>query len=171
VRWNGGGSGRFGMENDPSRSQNRTLPTRHRTPDPQRWRFRLATDVGEGQKQTGCSHSPVRRRGEVEWGAGSCRFGIMENDPSRSQNRTLPTRPPLPIPSVGDSASPWMWAKARSKRGAVIHLCGDAVRWNGGGIGSFFGIMENDPFRSQNRTLPTRHRTPDPQLWKFFLIC
>jgi hypothetical protein len=108
----------------------------------------------------------------VRWnGGGSCRFGIMENDPSRSQNRTLPTRPPLPIPSVGDSASPWMWAKARSKRGAVIHLCGDAVRWNGGGIGSFFGIMENDPFRSQNRTLPTRHRTPDPQLWKFFLIC
>ena len=44
------------------------LPTRHRTPDPQRWRFRLALDVGEGQKQTGCSHSPVRRRGEVEWG-------------------------------------------------------------------------------------------------------
>jgi hypothetical protein len=155
------------MENDPSRSQNRTLPTRHRTPDPQRWRFRLAMDVGEGQKQTGCSHSPVRRRGEVEWGRNRVVLAWKMTPPG---HKTGPCRPAtaLPIPSVGDSASPWMWAKARSKRGAVIRQCGDAERWNGGGSGRF-GIMENDPSRSQNRTLPTRHRTPDPQRWRFRL--
>jgi hypothetical protein len=50
----------------PSCTQNRAVPTHHRTPDAPRWRSRLALDVGEGQKQTGCIGSPVRRRGGVE---------------------------------------------------------------------------------------------------------
>jgi hypothetical protein len=36
---------------------------RHRTSDAPRWRSRLALDLGEGQKQTRCIDSPVRRRG------------------------------------------------------------------------------------------------------------
>jgi hypothetical protein len=52
----------------PSCTQNRALPTHHRTPDAPRWRSRLALDVGEGQKQTRCIDSPVRRRGGVKRG-------------------------------------------------------------------------------------------------------
>jgi hypothetical protein len=33
----------------------------------------------------------------------------------------------LQMPKVGVPASPWMWAKARSKLGALIRLCGDGV--------------------------------------------
>jgi hypothetical protein len=50
----------------PSCTQNRALPTHHRTPDALRWRSRLALDVGEGQKLTRCIDSPVRRRGGVK---------------------------------------------------------------------------------------------------------
>jgi hypothetical protein len=52
-------------KNHSSCTQNRAVPTRHRTPDGPRWRSRLALDVGEGQKQTRCIDSPVRRRGGV----------------------------------------------------------------------------------------------------------
>jgi hypothetical protein len=31
------------------------------------------------------------------------------------------------MPSVGVPALPWMWAKARSERGALIRLCGDGM--------------------------------------------
>jgi hypothetical protein len=31
------------------------------------------------------------------------------------------------MPFVGVPASPWMWVKARSERGALIRLCGDGV--------------------------------------------
>jgi hypothetical protein len=31
------------------------------------------------------------------------------------------------MPPVGVSASLWVWAKARSKLGALIRLCGDEV--------------------------------------------
>jgi hypothetical protein len=44
-------------------TQNRVVPTHHRTPDALRWRSRLALGVGEGQKLTRCIDSPVRRRG------------------------------------------------------------------------------------------------------------
>jgi hypothetical protein len=37
-----------------------------RPPEASRWRSRLALDVGEGQKQTRCIDSPVRRRGGVK---------------------------------------------------------------------------------------------------------
>jgi hypothetical protein len=46
--------------------QKRTVPTHHRVPDALRWHSRLAIDVGEGQKRTRCTDSPVRRQGGVE---------------------------------------------------------------------------------------------------------
>jgi hypothetical protein len=49
-------------------TQNRAVPTHHRTPDAPRWRSRLALNVGEGQKQARCIDSPVRRRGSVQLG-------------------------------------------------------------------------------------------------------
>ena len=44
-------------------------------------------------------------------------------------NRTGPLRPTtaLQMARAGVPASPWMWAKARSKLGALIRLCGDGV--------------------------------------------
>jgi hypothetical protein len=50
----------------PSCTQNRAVLTHHRTPDAPRWRSRLALGVGEGQKQTRCIDSPVRRRDGVK---------------------------------------------------------------------------------------------------------
>jgi hypothetical protein len=50
----------------PSCTQNRAVPTHHRTIDAPRWRSRLALDVNEGQKQSRYIDSPVRRRGGVE---------------------------------------------------------------------------------------------------------
>jgi hypothetical protein len=38
----------------------RTVPTHHCTADALRWYFRLAMDVGEGQKRTRCIDSLVR---------------------------------------------------------------------------------------------------------------
>jgi hypothetical protein len=57
----------------PSCTQNRAVPTHHRTADAPHWRSRLALDVGKCQKQTRCIDSPVRRRGGVcqmrrKWG-------------------------------------------------------------------------------------------------------
>jgi hypothetical protein len=49
----------------------------------------------------------------------------------------LPTTSTFQMPSVGVPASPWMWAKARSKRGALICLCGDGVVSNEARMGSF----------------------------------
>jgi hypothetical protein len=105
--------------------------------------------VGDSQRpeQKGCSHSLVRRRGEVEWGRDGVVLAWTKMNPLG--HKTGPCRPAtaLPIPSVGDSASPWMRTKARSKRSTVIRLCGDGVRWNGAGSGRF-GIDEvnaNEP--------------------------
>jgi hypothetical protein len=39
-----------GKSTPPAHTQNRAVPTHHRTPDAPRWRSRLALDVGEGQK-------------------------------------------------------------------------------------------------------------------------
>jgi hypothetical protein len=108
------------------------FPTHYRTPDAPRWRSRLALDVGEGQKQTRCIDSPVRRRGGVKqmrrkW-AGS--FFTRKKAPFLHTDRTGLFRPTtaLPTPPDGVPASPWMWAKARSKLvGALIRLCGDGA--------------------------------------------
>jgi hypothetical protein len=44
-----------------------------------------------------------------------------------------PTTPPVGVP-----ASAWVWAKARSKLGALIRLCGDGVLSNEAKLGSLF---------------------------------
>jgi hypothetical protein len=41
----------------------------------------------------------------------------------------------LPTLPVGVTASPWMWAKARSKLGALIRLCGDGAVSNQAKLG------------------------------------
>jgi hypothetical protein len=56
----------------PFHTQNRTVRTHHRTPGAQRWCSRVAMDVGEGQKQTRCSGSPVQRRGDAECSDNGC---------------------------------------------------------------------------------------------------
>jgi hypothetical protein len=58
--------GSFCMEIHPFCTQNRTVPTHYRTADAQNWCSRLAMDMGEGQNQTSCIDSPMRRRGGVE---------------------------------------------------------------------------------------------------------
>jgi hypothetical protein len=65
-----------------------------------------------------------------------------------SAHRNGPFRPTtaFQMPSVGVSASPWMWAKARSERGALIRLCGDGVVSNVARNGSFY--TEINPFVS-----------------------
>jgi hypothetical protein len=77
----------------PAHTQNRAIPTHHRTPDAPRWRSRLALDVGEGQKHTRCIDSPVRRRGGVK--RGEYKWGHLhlngKKHPSCTQNRAVPT--------------------------------------------------------------------------------
>jgi hypothetical protein len=99
----------------PAHTQNRALPTHHRTPDAFRWRSRLALDVGEGQKLTRCIDSPLCGDGAVsnEAKLGSFYTGKA---PLLHTHRTGLFRPTnaFQMPSVGVPASPWVWAKARS---------------------------------------------------------
>jgi hypothetical protein len=108
----------FARKKHPSCTQNRALPTHHRTPDAPRWRFRLALDVGEGQKLTRCIDSPVRRRGSVKQMRRKLN-GVMtfarKKRPACTQNWALPTHHRTPDAPVGVPASPWVWAKARSE--------------------------------------------------------
>jgi hypothetical protein len=99
----------------PAHTQNRAVPTHHRTPDAPRWRFRLALDVGEGQKPIRCIDSPVRRRGGVENEAKMGSFYTEKSTPPAHRTGLFrPTTTALPTPPVGVPASPWTWAKARS---------------------------------------------------------
>jgi hypothetical protein len=84
-------------------------------------------DVGEGQKRTRCIDSPVRRRGGVKCSENG--VVLHGNQPLLHIESNGPFRPTtaFQMPSVGVPASPWMWAKARSQRGALIRLCGDGV--------------------------------------------
>jgi hypothetical protein len=110
-------------------TQNRAVPTHHRTPDNPRWRSRLALDVGEGQKQTRRIDSPVsaetgRCRMRREWMGSFVYFPRTRRHPSPAHRTGLfPPTTALPTTPVGVPASPWMWAKARSKLGALIRLC------------------------------------------------
>jgi hypothetical protein len=54
------------------------------------------------------------------------------------------------MPSVGVPASPGVWAKARSKLGALIRLCGDGAVSNEAKLGSFF---------HKEKSTPPAHRT------------
>jgi hypothetical protein len=147
----------------PSCTQNRAVPTRHRTPDAPRWRSRLALDVGEGQKQTRCIDSPVRRRGGVKRGENGV---ILHWENTRPAHRTGLFRPTtaLPTPPVGVPASPWTWAKARSQLGELIRLCGDGAVSNEAKWGHF--TRGKHPSCTQNRAVPTHHRTPDAPRWR-----
>jgi hypothetical protein len=51
----------------------------------------------------------------------------------------------LPTPPVGVPASPWVWAKARSKLGALIRLCGDGAVSNEANMGSFYTETKSTP--------------------------
>jgi hypothetical protein len=64
-----------------------------------------------------------------------------------SAHRTGPFRPTLALqmPKAGVPASPWMWAKAAHKLGAVIRLCGDRVVSNEARMGVFC-MEEMHPF-------------------------
>ena len=89
-----------------------------------------------------------------EWG----RFIACKDTPSA--HRTGPFRPTtaLQLPKAGVPASPWMWAKARTKLGAVIRLCGDGVVSNEARMGSIYlHACKDTP--SAHRTGPFRPTT------------
>jgi hypothetical protein len=149
------------MEINHFHAQNRTVMTHHHTPGAQRWCANLAMDVGKGQKQTRCSGSPVQRRSDAECSDN----GGNSNAPHPQHSE--PDRPDPPPHSgcakIGVLTSPWMWAKARSKRGALIRMCGDGVMPNAAIMGVF--CIEMHPFHIKNRTVRTHHRTPGAQRW------
>ena len=78
------------------------------------------------------------------------------NPPLLHTYRTGPFRPTtaLQMARVGVTASPWIWAKARSKLGALVCLCGDGVVSNEARIGGSF-CMEIHPSCMHTHT----HRT------------
>jgi hypothetical protein len=83
----------FRIEMHPFNTQNRTVRTHHRTPGAQRWCSHLARDASEGQKQTRCCGSPVRRRGDAKCSENGVVLHIYGNlmHPSHAQNRTVRT--------------------------------------------------------------------------------
>jgi hypothetical protein len=95
-------------------------------------------DVGEGQKQVRCRDSPVRRRDGVMSNVAIMGLLFLCIDEINAPLPLLLTEPDRSDPPPhsecankgGVPASPWMWAKARSKLGAVIRLCGDGVMSN-----------------------------------------
>ena len=99
----------------------------------------------------------------------------MHPSPLMHTHRTGPFRPPtaLQMARVGVPASPWMWAKARSKLGALIRLCGDGVESNEARLGSFCNsiiVKIIHPFFTQKRTIPTHHCTAAAALrWRLRL--
>jgi hypothetical protein len=97
---------------------------------------------------------------------GSFKLLQRKSTPS-SAHRNGPFRPTtaFQMASVGVPASPWMWAKARSERGALIRLCGDGVVSNVARNGSFTSTEINPFFCTQKRTVPTHHRVPDGLRW------
>jgi hypothetical protein len=147
---------------ETSCTQNRAVPTHHCTPDAPRWCSRLALDVGEGQKQTRCIDLPVRRRGGVERGEN----GVIihgEKAPLLHYSEPGCSDPPLHSrrPPIGVPASPWTWAKARSKLGALIRLCGDGAVSNEARMGSLYTGKKHPSCTTQNRAVPTHHCTPN----------
>ena len=126
------------IEIHPFCTQNRTVPTHQRTPDAQSWCSRLAMDVGEGQNQTSCIDSPMRRRGGVDCSENG--VILHENPPFLHIEQD---RSDLRMPKAGVPASPWMWAKARIKLAALIRQCGDGAVSNVARMGSF--CMKIDP--------------------------
>jgi hypothetical protein len=97
-----------------------------------------------------------------EWG--HFLHGNKQTHPSCTQNRTVKFRPTpaLQMPPIGVPASPWVWAKAGSKLGALIRPCGDGVVSNEARMGHFLhGNKQTHPSCTQNRTVKFR---PTPAL-------
>jgi hypothetical protein len=81
-----------------------------------------------------------------------------------------PTTAFLPTSPVGVPASPWMWAKARSKPGALNRLCGDGAVSNEAKGGRSIYTEKITLASTQNRAVPTHHRiSPDAPRWRFRL--
>ena len=80
--------------------------------------------------------------------------------PFPSAHRNGPFRPTiaLQMARVGVPASPWMWAKARSERGALIRLCGDGVVSNEARNG-VITLHGNQPVQHTHRIGPFRPTT------------
>ena len=72
----------------------------------------------------------------------------------------------LPTPPAGVPASPWTWAKARSKLGALIRLCGDGAVGVERGENGVILHWKKHPSCTQNRALLTHQRTPDALRWR-----
>jgi hypothetical protein len=85
---------------------------------------------------------------------------LLHTEPGCSDPPPLSGRPPVGVP-----ASPWVWANARSKLGALIRLCGDGPVSNEAKMWSLF-CTEINPFCTLNRAVPTHHRTPDAPRWR-----
>jgi hypothetical protein len=85
--------------------------------------------------------------------------------------RTIRPTTALQMPKAGVPASPWMWAKARSKLGTLIRLCGDGVVSNkcskNGVVGLYcMEITRIYPFFIYIETdRPTHHCTADALRW------
>jgi hypothetical protein len=67
--------------------------------------------------------------------------GNTQPTPSAHRNGLFRPTTALEMPPVGVPASPWLWAKARSERGALIGLCGD-------------GVVSNDARNEDGNTQP-----------------
>jgi hypothetical protein len=88
-------------EINPFCTQKRTVPTHHRVPDALRWCSRLAMDVGEGQKRTRCTCSPVRRRGGVCCMRRETGSFYSEINPSCcTHTETVRSIPPITAPQI-----------------------------------------------------------------------
>jgi hypothetical protein len=77
-----------------------------------------------------------------------------------AQKRTVPTLHGAPDAPVGVHTLPWMWAKATSKRGALIRLCGDGVVSNDARNGVIHFARKSTP-SAQKPTVLTLPGAPD----------
>jgi hypothetical protein len=162
----------YTRKNHPSCTQNRAVPTHHRTPDAPRWRSRLALDVGEGQKQPRCIDSPVRRRGGVCQMMRRKYMGSLytwKNHPSCTQNRAVPTHHRTP------DAPRWRSRLALDVgEGQKQTRCIDTPVRRRGGVSNdeakIYGVIihtEKSPLmHTENRAVPTHHRTADAPRWR-----
>jgi hypothetical protein len=147
----------FARESTPS-AQKRTVPTLHGAPH---------APVGIPASPWMLAKVRSKRGALIRL----CGDGVVSNDarngvihfarestPS-AQKRTVPTLHGAPHAPVGIPASPWMLAKVRSKRGALIRLCGDGVVSNDARNGVIHFARESTP-SAQKRTVPTIHGAP-----------
>jgi hypothetical protein len=102
-----------------------------------------------------------------KWGYFVLQEGTRSTPPAHRTGLFRPTTA-VPTTPVGVPATPWMWAKARSKLGALVRLCGDGAVSNEAKMGLFCFARGNKkhPSSTQNQAVPTHHRTPDDPRWR-----